>query len=59
MFRNMMEKIFLLLVDKKEKKNNDCICIFILIIDYSIYVKMNLNKIVDNINKIVICMFNS
>lgn len=55
----MTEKISPLLVDKKEKKNNDCICILILIIDHSTYVKMNSNKTVDNINKTVTCMFNS
>lgn len=54
----MTERISPLLVDKKEK-NNDCIWIFFLIIYHSTYVKMNLNKNVDNINKTVTCMFNS
>lgn len=54
----MTERISPLLVDKKEK-TMIVFEFFFLIIYHSTYVKMNLNKNVDNINKTVTCMFNS
>lgn len=55
----MTERISPLLVDKKEKTLIVFDEFFFLIIYHSTYVKMNLNKNVDNINKTVTCMFNS
>lgn len=53
----MTERISPLLVDKKEKTM--IVFEFFFFIYHSTYVKMNLNKNVDDINKTVTCMFNS